>query len=181
MSGYETTPADRARWRVHDKIYEVAVLLDGEQVRIERPSTFGPDHALERDVEALAGVRAALFVHRVAKGRVRHYAEQARGEGVSWARIGEALGLAEEAKRADTPLGEAAFSFVTEGRRPGQAPSSSPLAHPSRARWSCTSCGQRITDHGPFDGHPADCEQGHAHGCERHRAEIAAYQRGHGR
>ena len=44
MSGYETSPADRARWRVHDKIYEVAVLLDGEQVRIQRPSAFGPDH-----------------------------------------------------------------------------------------------------------------------------------------
>ena len=169
MSSHQPTPGDRARWNVWDKVREIAVLLDGDEVMIERPSALGPGHVPVKDVEPLAGVRAALFVQRVAQRRMLHYAEQARADGVSWAHIGEALGLAEEAERTDTPLGEAASVFVFQG------------LGPRIAAWTCGSCVQRITDYGPFDGHPGDCEHGHAEDCQRHHAEIADYQKDSGR
>jgi hypothetical protein len=42
--------------------------------------------------------------------------------------------------------------------------------------WTCASCGEWITDSGPYNGHPDDDERGHAEDCARHLAEAAAYQ-----
>jgi hypothetical protein len=42
-------------------------------------------------------------------------------------------------------------------------------------RWTCATCGQRITDHGPVDPDPGDMERGHASDCERHRAALSAW------
>lgn len=168
----ETTQADRARWAVQRHVREVAALLEGDGVRLERPSPFGPDHHPVADVEALAGVRAALFVSRAAIGQIREYAEQARAAGVSWPQLGEVLGLAEDAERHDIPLGEAAWSFVIEGIRPGQEPDYRRYHYQLSARWTCGACGQRITDRGP-----AEPNEGHADGRSRAAAEIAAYER----
>jgi hypothetical protein len=33
-----------------------------------------------------------------------------------------------------------------------------------------------ITDRGPFESHPEDCESGHAEDCSRFAAELAAWQ-----
>lgn len=63
----ETTQADRARWAVARQVREVAALLEGEGVWLERPSPFGLDHGTVADVEPLAGVRAALFVSRASR------------------------------------------------------------------------------------------------------------------
>lgn len=173
----ETTPADRARWAVNQHVHEVAELLEGDAVRVERPSLFGPDHAPLPDVEPLAGVRAALFVSRAATGQMREYAEQARGDGVSWRQLGEALALAKDAERHDTPLDEAAWLFVVEGIRPGQDPPPHRTGHPTSSRWTCNTCGERITDRGPFEGgHPDNREEGHTTSCTRHRAALAAYE-----
>ncbi|WP_433756331.1 hypothetical protein [Nocardia sp. CA-135398] len=42
--------------------------------------------------------------------------------------------------------------------------------------WTCTSCDERVTDRGPYEGHPADNETGHATDCPRHQREILAYR-----
>ncbi|MGH3783351.1 MAG: hypothetical protein ACRDR6_17120 [Pseudonocardiaceae bacterium] len=173
----ETTQADRARWAVQAQVREVAALLEGDGVRLERPSLSGPigpgglgPAETVADVEPLAGVRAALFVSRAATGQIREYAEQARGAGVSWQQLGEVLGLAEEATYYDIPLGEAAWSFVIEGIRPGQDHNS--RRYQLSARWTCGVCGERITDRGP-----AEPSEGHADSCSRLAAEAAAYDR----
>ncbi|MGH3574117.1 MAG: hypothetical protein ACRDUW_20230, partial [Pseudonocardiaceae bacterium] len=158
----ETTQADRARWAVQAQIREVAALLEGSSV-------FGSPAAT---VEPLAGVRAALFVSRAATGQIREYAEQARGAGVSWQQLGEVLGLAEEATQHDTPLGEAAWSFIIEGIRPGQDHDYRRYRYQLSARWTCGACGERITDRGP-----AEPSEGHADSCSRLAAEAAAYDR----
>ncbi len=167
----ETTQADRARWAVQAQVREVAALLEGDGVRLERPSVFGsPAGPPVADVEPLAGVRAALFVSRAATGQIREYAEQARGAGVSWQQLGEVLGLVEEATQHDTPLGEAAWSFVIEGIRPGQDHDYRRYRYQLSARWTCGACGERITDRGPAEPGWED----HADNCSRLAAEVAA-------
>lgn len=164
---WETTSADRARWAVCDQVREVARLLDqGEGVQL-----LGPDHP--PDVEPLTGLRAALFVSRAATDRMREYAEQARSKGASWRALGDALGLAKDAERHNTPLGQAAWWFVVEGVRPGHA---APDRRDHSSRWTCGTCEQRVTDWGPFDADPTECEQGHASGCARHHAALTAYE-----
>ncbi len=154
--GFEVNGADRARWLVTAQLREVASLLG---------LGTGP----------LDGVRTALFVRDVAAGQVRTYAEQARGRSASWAAVDTALGLAELADRAAVPLAEAAWSYVVAGVAPGQVPDD-PWRQRA-ARWTCGSCGQRVTDRSPFDADPGECEQGHAADCPRHRAELAAFER----
>ena len=41
-------------------------------------------------------------------------------------------------------------------------------------RWECASCGARVHDTGPYAAHPDDNETGHAPGCHRYAADIAA-------
>jgi len=165
----ETTQADRARWAVQRQVREVAAMLEGDGVRLERPSPVGSHHETVADVEPLAGVRAALFVSRAATGQIREYAERARAAGVSWPQLGDVLGLAEDAERHDIPLGEAAWSFVIEGIRPGQAPDDHRSRYQLSARWTCGACGQRITDRGP-----AEQDEGHTDRCPRLAAEAEA-------
>jgi hypothetical protein len=33
-----------------------------------------------------------------------------------------------------------------------------------------------VTDRGPFESHPEDCESGHAEDCSQFAAELAAWQ-----
>ena len=94
---------------------------------------------------------------------MRAYAEQARGAGRSWDDVAEALGI--EATEDGEPRDEQAYLLLIEGRPlPADEPS---WFHRPTARWTCTSCGQRITDHGPFESHPDDVEHGHAEICTR--------------
>jgi hypothetical protein len=43
-------------------------------------------------------------------------------------------------------------------------------------RFRCASCGEYIADRGPRPGHPEDSERGHAAGCVRLAADIAAWR-----
>jgi len=98
----------------------------------------------------------------------RERAERARADGITWEQIGEALGpsLGSDG-RSGHDLGVAAFEHLTG----------------ERGRWRqasfwfrCASCGEYISDRGPFEGHPEDNERGHAEGCVRLAADIAAWQ-----
>jgi hypothetical protein len=102
-------------------------------------------------------------------GRIcRERAERARADGITWEQIGEALGLHLGSDgRSGLDLGVAAFEHFTG--EPGRG---------SRAsfRFRCASCGGYITDRGPRPGHPGDNEPGHAAGCVRLAADIAAWE-----
>jgi len=42
--------------------------------------------------------------------------------------------------------------------------------------WECSSCGQRVTDRGPYNGYPEDDESGHGADCARHAEDVRAYR-----
>ena len=42
--------------------------------------------------------------------------------------------------------------------------------------WECASCAARVTDRGPFGGHPEEVEEGHLDSCARHQEDISAYR-----
>ena len=118
-------------------------------------------------------MQAALLARNVAVAQMQAYAEQARGAGRSWDDLAEALGI--EATEGDAPRDELAFLLLIEGRPlPGDETS---WWVRRAARWTCRVCGQRITDHGPFESHPDDAEHGHADSCTRQAAALAIYRR----
>jgi len=127
-----------------------------------------------RDVEPLAGLRAAVLARNVTTRQVRDYAEQARADGHSWDAVAEALGLGQ----VEGPLtrGEQAYLHLVEHRLlhtddPDRRSGRSPVAY-----WRCSACGQYVTDRGPFEAAPFNNEEGHAPECARHATEIAAYR-----
>jgi hypothetical protein len=111
-----------------------------------------PHSAVHDPLEALGALtqlRAALAQAE------RDAARRAREDGKSWREIGEALGR---------PDPDAAFLRVAE--RAGRYPV---------APWACGDCGHMVIDRGPDAGHPEDQERGHAEGCERFAATVAAW------
>jgi hypothetical protein len=121
-----------------------------------------------RYAELLAGVRAAQALAETAVLVGREQAERARGDGVTWEQIGEALGLEQGPDTASGyDLGIAAFEYFTGEPGPG---------YPASFQFCCASCGEYITDHGPFDSHPEGNEQGHAEGCVRLAADLTAWR-----
>jgi hypothetical protein len=114
-------------------------------------------------------IRAAVIVRRAASEIVDEYVREARGEGIGWEPIGQALGLEEEAQESDRPLGEVAYESVVGP--PGHC-FDEPKFH-----YTCGSCGGRVTDSGPYNGHPIDEERGHGKTCQRFAAALAEYER----
>ncbi len=151
-------------------------LAEAEGVRIrERPDGPGAS-GTRRYAEPPADDRAAQVPPETAAqvppetaARVRReYAERARGDGITWQQIGEALGLDRgPGGEAGYDLGVAAFEYFTGVPDPWYRAS---------FRFRCASCGGYITDRGPFESHPLDNEHGHAEGCVRLAADIAGWQ-----
>lgn len=166
MSIFEVTPRERAVWALRRAIQKAAEDLDGATL-VEVPIS-GMRAVTRRMLDdPLAGVRAALLARNVAIRELRDYAEQARGVGQTWDDIAEALGLS--AEEDDTPRDERAFLLVVEGGRVRES-----FSGPS-ALWTCSSCGERVIDRGPFDPDPNGAEQGHHQTCKRHNSNRSAY------
>ncbi|WP_220187084.1 hypothetical protein, partial [Pseudonocardia pini] len=89
--------------------------------------------------------------------------------GRSWEEVGEALGLPDDGE----PVGEVAFAFVVEGREPERPRE---LFRLSSTSWRCGSCGELVSDRGPFESHPVDNESGHTDDCARHLADVQAWR-----
>ncbi|MCD2193590.1 hypothetical protein LQ327_09375 [Actinomycetospora endophytica] len=126
--------------------------------------------------DPLAGVRAARLARDVAAGQLREQALHARGAGHSWDDIADALELtdtSDDSERCGQQLGELAWEWLIEHRPP--APGGR-RGMPGSAVWVCTACRARVRDTGPYACHPDDRESGHASGCPRHRAALAAYR-----
>jgi hypothetical protein len=116
----------------------------------------------------LAGLQAALTVARLATDQAYKFAKGLRGEGSSWAEIADLLeiGWSEDYRQE-----ERAFELVA-------GPEGS-YSYDRYVFFTCggfQGCGQRITDRGPYNGHPVDNEDGHAEGCRRLAAEVEAYR-----
>ncbi|MCE3552834.1 hypothetical protein LWC33_15385 [Pseudonocardia sp. RS11V-5] len=167
MTRYDITPGARAVLVVQDQIRRAACEVHGAstvETHLE-----GLPFITRTDIDdPLAGIRAAVAARNVANAEIRRYAEQARGAARTWDEIAEALGIrAADFEELPAIL---AFLLIAENR---------PLPfresfHRLDAWWRCESCGKRVRDHGPFDGHPANNETGHDRLCRRHAADIAA-------
>lgn len=136
----------------------------------------GPGAVIHRKVRSLdvftapgprdypAGITAARRVADRASGLVREYALGARGAGKAWRDLVEPLGID---PGADDPAVAAFLEISSEPAMPFD---------PRRCHWTCESCGQWITDTGPYNGNPIDDEEGHAEDCARHLTEIQAWR-----
>lgn len=137
-----------------DEVFHAEPMWQGSPLTRQVPP---PAHAL----------RVALLVQGVGAHLVSEYAAMMRGDGGSWDSVFAVLGL--ETQEWKSPA-ELAYEHVL-------GPPSADYPHDRRyVRWTCRSCGKRVSDSGPYNGHPADNETGHGPGCERHQAEIAAYR-----
>lgn len=161
------TPYDVLRRGVERTVHEMLYAKHGNDAVIRRPisATISIEH--DQPADYVRGINAALEVEHHARGLVIEYAQKARGEGASWHALAPALGIEIDPEYDDS----AEQAFKTIAHAPSQ-----PFDRVWTS-WTCTSCDQRITDYGPYNGHPTDDENGHADDCRRHRAEIAAYRR----
>ena len=119
----------------------------------------------------LAGLQAALQVAKLAQQQAYKFVLGLRGEGTSWREVADLLEVPWSDEYARP---ERAYELVL-----GPAPDGSGW----RERclyWRCAGvdgCGKYITDRGPYNGHPADNEDGHAEDCRRAARERATYLR----
>lgn len=175
-AAWRARPADQqaredARYRLHELVLHVAVAVFGG-VRYDDLVPGYRTLTRPRIEPGTARVRAAVWLQRFAVGLLDEAAGDARAGGQSWADIGKALGLDDADGRHD--VGERAYLQVCGV--PDETDRWGRWGDEPRAYWPCRSCGQTITDHGPWDPHPDDVERGHAPGCARHAADVAAYQ-----
>jgi len=135
---------------------------------ITRPLYPGADTTV-RDIEPLAGMRAAREIELGARHTARGYIRTAREAGQSWHEIGVALGLAPDADadQAGQTVGEAAYTYAA-----GRPDTETALRYGRSFAWTCPSCDRAISDHGLFNG-PADDERGHTDRCPRLAATMA--------
>ena len=132
-----------------------------------RPTRFSADTGTMFDgpTDYLQGAVVAIKAAGVAKNFAREWALGARGEVGSWRAVAEILG-----KYIPDEYDDPAMSaFIWAAPRPS-------MRHdPISASWRCEACRQRITDHGPYGGHPDEEETGHAEGCSRHYQDVQAW------
>ncbi len=160
-----THAASNVYWRMRQAVIEIAE-AGGAEIR-ERPA-FPGSISVHRYAEPLAGIRAAEILSDTAARIRREYTEHARGEGITWQQIGQALGLDQGPDgKSGYDLGVVAFEYFAG------APD---VWHEANFCYRCASCQAYITDRGPFESHPEDNERGHADGCARFAAELAAWQ-----
>jgi hypothetical protein len=135
---------------------------------VTRPIFPGEREPAVRDVEPLAGARAARDLEAAARGTARDYIRQAREAGHGWEQIGHALGLEPGPGQDGATPAESAYTYAA-GRPDTEAP-----WQPRLFGWTCRSCDQHINDRGLIQG-PADDEPGHAETCPRLAAAVAEW------
>ncbi len=119
-----------------------------------------------------AGLTAALEVAAIAQRAAYEYVLALRGEGISWKKAAELLGIEWSSEYVQA---ERAYELVL-----GPEPEGSRGFSGRNLYWRCggpAGCGNYITDRGPYDGYPSSCEDGHAEDCRRHADERKAFER----
>jgi rubrerythrin len=139
----------------------------GAEIR-ERPVWPGAASTM-RHAGPAAGMRYARMLADAARQAEHAHIRYAREEGLTWQQVGQALRLEHAAEERGAPLAEVAFEHATGAEHTDRWDRLS-------FYWRCASCGQSISDHGPDNGHPVDCEHGHAEDCQRLAAAVAAYE-----
>lgn len=121
--------------------------------------------AVRKDAPAaLDGIKAARTYEHAAARLAAEYVTRARTDGAGWLEIGQALGLDAE---DGTDIAVEAY---------GQACGTDTFGHRLPYWFPCGTCGGQVTDRGPFGGHPAEQEEGHADSCARFAEAVRAYR-----
>ena len=149
------------RTRVEKIVKDALVAQNGSGAIVSAPLAPGYSTLVDRPADYLAAAAAAYTAESLA----RDYARRARGAGRSWDEVAAALQF--DAAGHDDPSAEA-FLWV--------APTPSQRFDSIVTSWECASCAARVTDRGPFGGHPEEVEEGHLDSCARHREDISAYR-----
>jgi hypothetical protein len=181
-----TDPAWASRIEAERRRVGIKIRLSNlviEEVRAELGAGgvgYGPDPGFAEygnrpQPDPLTAVRVARTVRGEALQLLGGHIDRARAHGRTWTELAAALGLTKDAEREGIPAGKAAFCWATTGRIDGDYAPRAWGAEPRRS-WRCASCEERVTDRGPFNGHPDDDETGHAPGCTRHTADVAAWR-----
>jgi hypothetical protein len=178
----EPSAEDRRHWDIQNTLTnlitgQVRDQLGPDGVR-SAPDPGYPGYGDRPQPDPLAAVRVARAIRGHAAVLLDRHIDRARAAGHSWAELAEVLGLTREAEREQIAPGEAAFHWATTGRIDGE-PRSRVWGDEPRRWWRCASCQQRVSDRGPFAGHPDDEETGHAPDCARHTAELTAWRTRH--
>ena len=155
-----TAMGDLARSEAEKAIHHLVTAAGGQLTR--RPAVEGePVFGTVPAPEPLAGLTAARHLEHAARYLTGTYAKAAREQGRSWPDIGTALGY--KPGPGDLTPAESAFRAVAYD-----------LGHEFRFYWGCA-CGETIADNGLELANPRDAEEGHAPGCPRLAADVAAY------
>lgn len=153
------------RTRVEKIVKDALVTQSGSGAIVSAPLAPGYSTLVDRPADYLAAAATARSVASTAESLARDYARRARGAGRSWHEVAAALKF--DAAGHDDPSVEA-FLWV--------APTPSQRFDSIVTSWECASCAARVTDRGPFGGHPEEVEEGHLDSCARHQEDISAYR-----
>jgi hypothetical protein len=153
------------RTRVEKIVKDALVTQSGSGAIVSAPLAPGYSTLVDRPADYLAAAATARSVASTAESLARDYARRARGAGRSWDEVAAALKF--DAAGQDDPSVEA-FLWV--------APTPSQRFDSIVTSWECASCAARVTDRGPFGGHPEEVEEGHLDSCARHQEDISAYR-----
>jgi hypothetical protein len=175
----EPSAEQRRRWHIKNTltnlvIGEVVAELGRDGVR-SAPDPGFAKYGNRPQPDPLTAVRAARTIRGEAAQLLGEHIDRARAAGHTWTELAGALGLTRDAEEAGIPDGEAAFYWATTDRIDGDYAHRAWGYEPRRS-WRCASCEERVTDRGPFNGHPDEEETGHAGGCARHAADLAAWR-----
>ncbi|CRK59020.1 hypothetical protein [Alloactinosynnema sp. L-07] len=157
--------ADRVRREVGDLVSRMVHAAHGKAGF--RTVPFLPGSQLTRSEPLpLVALTTAVRLRNAAANRVGDYARAARADGVTWWEIARAMEVrdSEDQSAAEVAFAAVAGSRVSMSDRPS-------------TYWRCFDCRALITEFSPINGHPVDCEQGHAEGCARFARQVARYER----
>jgi hypothetical protein len=121
----------------------------------------------EQVMDPAASIRMGLMLRNAVDLQLHTSIRRARAAGLSWAQIGDALGLEADQARGIS-LAEVAYEYATDAEH------ARPFDRLS-FYYTCAACGQHVTDRGPYEAHPLDNEEGHADSCTRMAAAIAEH------
>lgn len=113
-------------------------------------------------------VRAAWELHQETQLRLAHAACEMRGDGWSWDDVAAELPWPSDECEGYSP-GALLFEWVADVTTTHESLFDRYVA------WTCHTCGRSVRDYGPYNGHPADTERGHAEDCIRHSEDIDRY------
>lgn len=169
MSGsiFDQTETDHmytAQSGVRSLLLRVIAAEHGPESVAEYPIGAGLRSTAPAPVDSRHGIAAARLIRSTADALLRKQATAARGQGLSWAEVGAALGVT--VNEGDS-LGEVAFEEVA----------GKPSMRFDRrvVSWTCASCGRAVADYGPYNNNPADDQEGHEEDCARFAAEWQAH------